>query len=848
MDAKQLARLRWLLRSDLPLVGGWLQRRAMRRLAQDGSPGAARVLAECAANTPVEALRESILSVLRALTAQPAIDAVCGVWAETRGPMLAGLLREKNWQAAAPPRLSVLTALLTGWEETIKAGGAEAVEPLVQACDDGDPELARRAEDCLPRLRNPDAVDALCARWGQSREARLGHAIRQAGHVAREPMETRVLSALQAEKTELLAGESAEIVEPLLQACADNDSQLASRARAALERLERPEARDALCRVVLERDHPVARETTQRLGWSPKDARQRALFFFLTEQWGKYESLDFDQALLRATYETGEGRLRARMAEKARRAGRVDWVNLIVPARQERSLQSLSDADWETTSAVLAESNRWSELWRLALLAPPLWGLRLLRQLGTTGWKPEAGEQRHAFESLLVLVGKCCQDQRNDRAQAPVLPPAGLGVSLPALGRLTVCQRVLEGHAGPVSCLALSPDSTLAATGSNDGTVRLWRLTDGAALAVLKGHDDWIAAVTFSRDGRWLASASRDGTAGLWSVAEGQAVARLRGHQGDVRCLLFTTDGNALVTGSDDRTVRLWRIPDGQPSGVLEGHVDAVSCLALQADNRLVASGSYDGNARLWRLPDGESVAILRGHKAVINCLAFSPDGQFLVTGSKDRSLLLWRLPAGEQLVRLKGHKEDVTCLAVSPDGSLVASGSWDNTIRLWRLPDGALVDILGSTGTMDGHTGWITALAFSPDGRLLTSASVDCTVCLWSTPDGRLLKTLSGHQDRVSCVGVSPDGRQVLSASWDRTARCWESELARLATLPLADATFQDLDWAQEMLGDPLLAPQERAWLEFLAAAWRWLKRHDVQVEERGPISVGEFDIEISD
>ena len=77
----------------------------------------------------------------------------------------------------------------------------------------------------------------------------------------------------------------------------------------------------------------------------------------------------------------------------------------------------------------------------------------------------------------------------------------------------------LEGHTGAVT-VSFSPDGATLASGSLDGTVRLWAVATGEPIAPLEGHTDRVFSVSFSPDGATLASGSLDGTILLWDVAE----------------------------------------------------------------------------------------------------------------------------------------------------------------------------------------------------------------------------------------------------------------------------------------------------------------------------------------
>ena len=77
----------------------------------------------------------------------------------------------------------------------------------------------------------------------------------------------------------------------------------------------------------------------------------------------------------------------------------------------------------------------------------------------------------------------------------------------------------LEGHAGGVRSVSFSPDGITLASGSWDGTVRLWDVATHTTISTLEGHAEGVPSVSFSPDGATLASGSWDGTVRLWDVA-----------------------------------------------------------------------------------------------------------------------------------------------------------------------------------------------------------------------------------------------------------------------------------------------------------------------------------------
>jgi WD40 repeat protein/serine/threonine protein kinase len=337
---------------------------------------------------------------------------------------------------------------------------------------------------------------------------------------------------------------------------------------------------------------------------------------------------------------------------------------------------------------------------------------------------------------------------------------------------------VLSGHSDPIADIALSPDGRFIASASFDDSVKLWQWEEPKKKPrVFKGHKDRVYKVAFSPDGAELASASKDGTARRWDLscvntdsedACGPLQA-LRGHRDALSDLVFYGEGR-LASASKDSTIRLWTLTKSM-SLTWKGH-DDIAALALSSDQKTLASVGADKTVRVWDVTSGQEKT-LGSHKKGVTALALSSDGKRLATASKEE-LKVWSVDGGDPTT-FAGHSDDITALTFSPDGKRLASASKDKTIRLWDVASAA-------AQKWSGHKDEVLDVAFSSDGKWLASGGKDGLVFLWDEAGAQ--KLILSHKDAVFRVVFSPDGRFVASASKDKSIQLWDIQAQSARTL----------------------------------------------------------------
>jgi cytochrome c len=241
----------------------------------------------------------------------------------------------------------------------------------------------------------------------------------------------------------------------------------------------------------------------------------------------------------------------------------------------------------------------------------------------------------------------------NSAVNAVALLPGGRAVTGGEDGRIAVWNEgeqqpatVLEGHTAPVVALAVSPDATLLASASWDGTVRLWPLAGGPA-RMLEGHQQNVNGVAFTADGKSLVSASYDLTLRIWALA-GEAAPTIVTLPAPLNAVAVAPDGEILAGAADGKVYFL------SPAGELRGEAEAgptpVIALAASPDGNLIAGAGIRGSVAIIERRSRSVVRTLVGPGLPVWSVTFFPDSHLLLTGGADRLVRRWDATTGEHL------------------------------------------------------------------------------------------------------------------------------------------------------------------------------------------------------
>ncbi|KAM0555880.1 hypothetical protein ACHAPJ_006282 [Fusarium lateritium] len=428
------------------------------------------------------------------------------------------------------------------------------------------------------------------------------------------------------------------------------------------------------------------------------------------------------------------------------------------------------------------------------------------------------------YAAALVFSPQQSLVKRQFRAEAPNWVKIGPGLK----STWDSCLQTMEDHESGVQTVAYSPDGQWLASGSLDGTAKLWDAETGTCLHTVGGHGGGfkkystekrsacIMSVAFSVNGESFVTGSSNGIVKVWDRASGNFIQEHQAHSTDATAMAISSDSCTVASVIPGNIISTWSTKTEIPSRTFENLKEHVQSVALSADGQWVAA-AVPHEVTICNMLTGEREELPANFRA--STVTWSADAQWVAAGGGEMVQISER-QSGETILKTKFQSTiepppSVETLALSADKKLLAAGGLYH-ICVWNTTTSALIWEMG------GSTSNINSICFSPDAQRLVSGSKPHTIKVWDlskpeeivsqhyshtplhvccsdenhfmayypgveeillwggssdVPDSRFL------QGRVSTISLSQDNQQVASGSWsDTTITIWDTRTGDIA------------------------------------------------------------------
>ncbi len=385
----------------------------------------------------------------------------------------------------------------------------------------------------------------------------------------------------------------------------------------------------------------------------------------------------------------------------------------------------------------------------------------------------------------------------------------------------------LDGFRHAVSSVAFSPDQSQVATGSLDGSVRVWDARTGKLFWGHAQHPpNTGVTLAFSTDGKHLVSAGGNQVT-FWDAALGRAFRSFRttATTGGVAFL-----GNGLVVVTSGDTLQLWDpLGTGDERRPQVGHTAPVRRLAFSPDERRPRLISVGRNERIldWDLTGPRKERAVGSASCTYAAIHFGPVRTCVLTSGANPNvgMAYWDADGARKLHQLPGVPgHNVNGMAFVPEGRTAVAACSDGTLRRWNLADAKETDSWGQlAGVLDlvalsaegpravtmGPDGFFrywdlnegkapvtfrpdggaSRALFAPDGRVYYGTG-NGGVGTWDPVAKTSTRWMNFHRHTVtvSAMALSPDGSRLATACTEGRVVIWDTNAAREDNRELAE------------------------------------------------------------
>ncbi|XP_023157987.1 BEACH domain-containing protein B isoform X1 [Zea mays] len=259
-------------------------------------------------------------------------------------------------------------------------------------------------------------------------------------------------------------------------------------------------------------------------------------------------------------------------------------------------------------------------------------------------------------------------------------------------------------------CLAtvqIRGDNYLILCGNWENSFQIISLSDGKIVQSIRQHKDVVSCVAVSSDGSVIATGSYDTTVMIWYAFQGRSNDKryrnanydlstkdhviiespchiLCGHDDIITCLFVSTELDIVISGSKDGTCMFHTLREGtyvrsirHPSGA------GLSKMVTSQHGRLVIYSDSDLSLHMYSI-NGKHIASSESN-CRLNCMELSCCGEFMVCAGDHGQIVLRSMHSLDVVWRYEGAGKTITSLVVTPEECFLA-GTKDGSLIVFSI------------------------------------------------------------------------------------------------------------------------------------------------------------------
>lgn len=272
-----------------------------------------------------------------------------------------------------------------------------------------------------------------------------------------------------------------------------------------------------------------------------------------------------------------------------------------------------------------------------------------------------------------------------------------------------------------IKSIAFVPGKREIYTSGDDHQIRKWTLDgNGQTYQVIYEGSEIIEVLAISPDASWLAAGSDKSSIRMIPLRGNDLQYTLSGHTGNIRSLIFSFDGKYLYSAALDGKVIKWDLATRTSTDIGSG-AGLITAIDISSRGNYLAGLNPEGNVILWNPESSSDNFRLPTNLKDIRTIRFKPDENTLAIGDVEGNVELWDVTTRKMISEVKAHTAPVLDIRFNPVLGQMATASRDNSIKIYNNLDDLTEPPITFT---DQDAGFVLAVQFSSDGQLLVSGT----------------------------------------------------------------------------------------------------------------------------